>query len=347
MKTKDLKYILETFANVIKIQPLRPITSFVECFCKDGIFRIGCTSGDCKIVGTLLDQDEMDNIVLDREQLLKLLKLTNKEDIKFIRKDKYVALRGCGNYKLPIQCDETGTQVQLNLRMPVMENGIHCEIEPLQEVFSRNSICLYDGDDYDFFKQYYCENGKVFTTDIAKACTTKAILPQQLLPAKLMKQLSFLDKPIVFAKTEQGARVDSDIFQMYFMYDDPLEYPVDMVRPFMATDWAEFSFTLEKSELVNALKRLSIFTKPWQKGKVILTFTENSVTLLGENQDVNETIDIKLKGKPCRMVTSAEEMLIVLRKVNNEFVIHGSQKCIGFEDNVSLYVLSLITEEES
>ena len=41
MKTKDLKYILETFANVIKIQPLRPITSFVECFCKDGVFRIG------------------------------------------------------------------------------------------------------------------------------------------------------------------------------------------------------------------------------------------------------------------------------------------------------------------
>ena len=347
MKTKDLKYILETFANVIKIQPLRPITSFVECFCKDGVFRIGCTSGDCKIIGTLLDQDEMDNIVLDREQLLKILKLTNKEDIKFIRKDKYVALRGCGNYKLPIQCDETGTQVQLNLKMPVMQNGIHCEIESLQEVFSRNSICLYDGDDYDFFKQYYCENGKVFTTDIAKACTTKAILPQQLIPAKLMKQLSFLDKPIVFAKTEQGARVDSDIFQMYFMYDDPLKYPVDMVRPFMNTDWAEFSFTLEKSELVNALKRINIFTKPWQKGKVILTFDQNSVSLLGENQDVNETIGIKLKGTPCRMVTSAEEMLTILRKVNNEFVIHGSQKCIGFEDNLSLYVLSLITEEES
>ena len=78
-----------------------------------------------------------------------------------------------------------------------------------------------------------------------------------------------------------------------------------------------------------------------------MTFDQNSVTLLGENQDVNETIVIKLKGNPCRMVTSAEEMLIVLRKINNEFVIHGSQKCIGFEDNLSLYVLSLITEEES
>ena len=129
------------------------------------------------------------------------------------------------------------------------------------------------------------------------------------------------------------------------MYSDPLEYPVDMVRPFMGTEWSEFSFTLEKSELVNALKRLSIFTKPWQKGKVILTFDKESVTLLGENQDVNETISIKLKGTPCRMVTSAEEMLIVLRKLNSEFVIYGSQKCIGLEDNISLYVLSTIEEE--
>ena len=96
------------FAVINKIQPLRPITSFVEMFCADGVFRIGTTDGSSKLVATLLDTDDMDNIVLDREQLLKILKLTNKEDIKFIRKDKYVAFKGCGNYKLPIQCDETG-----------------------------------------------------------------------------------------------------------------------------------------------------------------------------------------------------------------------------------------------
>lgn len=342
MKTKDLKEILEKFENIVKINNLRPITSFVEMFCKDGIFRIGCTTGDSKIVATLLATEELENIVLDRTQLLKLLKLTNKEDIKFIRKDKYVALRGCGNYKLPIQCDEMGNQVQLNLRMPKMQNGIHCEIEPIKEVFSRNSICLGDAEDYPFFNQYFCENGKVFTTDVAKACTTNAILPQQLIPAKLMKQLSFLDKPIVFMKTEQGARIDSDIYEMFFMYDEPLEYPVDMIRPFMSTDWAEFSFIVDKVELVNALKRINLFTKPWQKGKCILTFEENCVILLGENQDVNETLDIKLNGTPCRMMTKVEELLITLKKMDNEFTVFGSHKCIGFQDKVGLYVLSLM-----
>ena len=43
MKTKDLKYILEMFAVINKIQPLRPITSFVEMFCANGVFRIGTT----------------------------------------------------------------------------------------------------------------------------------------------------------------------------------------------------------------------------------------------------------------------------------------------------------------
>lgn len=347
MLTKDLKYIIEMFSNIVKINNLRPVTSFVEMFCKDGIFRIGCSDGMNRITATLLDQDELDNIVLEREQLLKLLKLTNKEEIKFIRKEKYVALKGCGNYKLPIQCDETGEQVQLNLRMPKLENGIYYEIEPIKQVFERNSICLGNPDDAPFLNEYFCENGKVFTTDVAKACTTNAVLPQQLLPAKLMKQLSFLNKPITFVKTEQGARIDSDIFQMYFMYDDLVEYPADMVRPFMGTDWSEFNFSLNKAELVNALKRVNLFKKPWQKGKIILTFADNCVTILGENQDVNETLDIKLKGNPCRMETVGEELLAILRKVDNEFVIHGSHMCIGFEDKFGLYVLSLLTEKDN
>ena len=219
------------------------------------------------------------------------------------------------------------------------------DIDSIKEVFNRNSICLGDAEDYPFFNQYFCENGKVFTTDVAKACTTKAILPQQLMPAKLIKQLASLNKSIVFMKTEQGARVDSDIYQMYFMYDDPIEYPADMVRPFMGTDWAEFSFTLEKSELINALKRISIFTKPWQVGKCILTFEDSCVIILGENQDVNETIPVKLTGTPCRMMTKAEEMLITLRKVDNEFTVYGSHRCIGFADKNGLYVLSLMEEK--
>lgn len=346
MKTKDLKYVLEMFLKISKPDPLRPVTSFVEMFCMDGVFRVGTTDGSTKLVATLLDTDDMANIVLERDQLLKLLKLTNKEEIKFIRKDKYVALKGCGNYKLPIQCDETGEQVKLNLRMPVMQNGVLYEIEPIKEVFSRNSVCLYDGDDYDFFKQYYCDNGKVFTTDIGKACTTNAILPQKLIPAKLMKQLACLDKPITFAKTEQGARVDCDIFQMYFMYDEPQEYPADMVRPFMGTDWSEFSFVLEKSELLGALKRIDLFTKPWQKGRCILTFDRDCVTILGENQDVNETISCTITGRPCRMVTSVSELLATLKKVEDNFTILGSHKCIGFQDSIGLYVLSLIDESE-
>ena len=344
MKTEELKYVLETFSQIVKIQPLRPVTSFVELFCKDGALRIGTTDGYTKIVATLSDDNEMNNVVLDRDQLLKLIKLTNKEDIKIIRKDDYVAIRGCGNYKLPIQCDETGTQVALNLKMPKMENGMSCNINGIKEIFNRNSLCLGDADTYPFLNQYYSENGKVFTTDVAKACTTKAVLPQQVMPSEVIKKIATLDKDIVFMGDNQGARVDSDIFQIYFMYDEPIEYPADTVRPFMGTDWAEFSFVLNKSELVNALKRITIFSKPWQSGKCILTFEDSCVTILGENQDANETLDIKLEGRACRMVTSAEEILLILRKIEPEFTIYGSQRCIGFEDSKGLYVLSLMEE---
>ena len=100
-------------------------------------------------------------------------------------------------------------------------------------------------------------------------------------------------------------------------------------------------------EIVSALKRINLFTKPWQKGKCILTFNENSVIILGENQDVNETIEVKLNGTPCRMVTSGEELLTILKKVDSNFTIYGSQKVIGFQDKYGLYVLSLMEEEKS
>ena len=96
MKAKDLKELLEQFNNVVKVEPLRPVTSFVEMFCTNGVFRIGCTNGYIKVVGTLLDDKELDNVVLDRTQLLKLLKLTTKENITLTKKDSYVEFKGNG-----------------------------------------------------------------------------------------------------------------------------------------------------------------------------------------------------------------------------------------------------------
>lgn len=345
MRTKDLKYILEKFNDISKPEPLRPITSFVEMYCKDGIFRIGISDNYTKLIATLIDHEDMDNIVLDREQLLKILKLTNKEDVKFIRKDGYVALRGCGNYKLPIQTDEAGNEIQLNLAMPKLLDGKIYPIEDIKTIYSRNSVCLGSIDGYECLNYYYYEGGKVFTTDSVKACTTLATLPQKYTTSKLIKQLSMLDKDYVFSKVEHGARIDCDIFEMYFMYKDIEEYPIDVIRCFMGTEWATFSFKLDKSELVNALKRIAIFTKPWQEGKIILTFDNECVTILNENQDANESIPVKLiSGTPNRLILNSEKLLDVLKRVDNDFMLYGSSKCIGLEDKTSLYVLSVMEE---
>ena len=348
MKAKDLKELLEQFNNVVKVEPLRPVTSFIEMFCTNGVFRIGCTNGYIKVVGTLLDDRELGNVVLDRTQLLKLLKLTTKENITLTKKDSYVEFKGNGKYKLVIQKDELGGDITLNLAMPKLENGIYYEIEEIKDIFNRNSIAVFDGDDHEQFKQYYSSDGIVVTTDSNVVCTTNGTLPAKGMSKYLMQMISKLPNNFSFAQVEQGVRINCEDMEIYVMQDAIDEFPIEMVSPFCSTSIFDSKITIDKSELMQAIKRQDLFIKSWQNHACLLTLEDNHAIITNEDKNVEEDIECTVEGnKYSRLVFSTTKALSILRTLNPTITLYACDKCLGFQDSQSLYVLSLINSPHS
>lgn len=343
MKTKDLKELLEQFNNIVKVEPLRPVTSLVEMFCSNGVFRIGCTNGYYKVVGTLLDEKELDNIVLNRVQLLKLLKLTTKEDITFNKKDSYVEFKGNGKYKLEIQKDELGNDIALNLSMPKLENGTYYEIKPVVDVFNRNSIAVFDGDGHDEFKQYCSVNGSVVTTNSNIVCTTKGKLPSTNLNGDIVQLLAKLPSGFSFAEVEQGVRIDCADMQIYLMQDMSEEFPISMVSPFCHTDIFHCTVKIDKTEFMQSIKRQDLFIKSWQNRICMLTLDNNHAIITNEDRNIEEDIECDIKGKSYQgLAFSTVKALDILRRLDSEITLYACDKCLGFQDKNSLYVLSLM-----
>ena len=343
MKAKDLKELLEQFNNIVKVEPLRPVTSFVEMFCVDGVFRIGCTNGRSKVVGMLLDDKELDNIVLDRTQLLKLLKLTTKEDITITKKDSYVEFKGNGKYKLEIQKDELGGDIALNLAMPKLENGVYYEIKSVADIYNRNSIAVFDGEDNDQFKQYYSAKGEVVTTDSNVVCTTQGALPASGLTKDIMQMISKLPSDFSFAVVEQGVRIDCDSMEIYLMHEFEDDFPIDMVSAFCNTNIFDSKVSINKMELMQSIKRQDLFIKSWQNRICLLTLESNRAIITNEDKNVEEEIKCTVEGAEYqKLVFSTTRALNILRNLDSDITLYACNKCLGFQDSKSLYVLSLM-----
>lgn len=343
MKTKDFRELLERFATIVKVEPLRPVTELIEIFCNNGVMRLGVTNGYTKVVGTLLSDMEFPNIVLSRVQLLKLLKLTTTEEVKITKKDTYITFRGNGRYKIPLRFDTDGKPISLNLAMPKLVNPVSYDIEAIKHIYNRNCIAVSTNEDFTDFRQFYQYNDMVVSTDSIICATTKGKLPCSGLEEPVLKIIASLPTKFDFAEVSDGIRIDCDNMEIYFSCPIHKQYPIDMVKQFCSTEMFDCQLRVNKTDFLNIIKRQDLFTKSWQQHYSILTIKEGCAIITNEDKTVEEELGCTVKGNTYEgLVFAIEQAMQILKRVDADFILYANSKCLGFEDSSGLYILSLV-----
>lgn len=349
MKTSELKEVCSVFTGVIKNDKIRPITDLVEIYAKDGIARIGSTDRRTTIVATLEENDNIDNAVISLSSLYKLLKLTTKGTISIKNKGNYVEFVGNGKYKIPIQLDEVGNEINLPLDMPKIGDVISYNIEDWKKVQCRNSVGLFTGDDHDEFKLYYVENDYVVTSDSAVIVKTNNIkLPNGDIQSFIVDQLScFNNREIKFSNVDNGYRMSIDNFELYMRNKLYYNFPIDIVRPFLINpnqnDLFCGSFVVRTKYIKDAVKRQHIFKNPFSAPSILFDIIDSRIYIKNKDESVIEELeevhDVNFNCS-INILVSTSLFLDVVKNVEESICVYVGKRAICLEDSQGFYIIA-------
>lgn len=354
MKTADLKEICSTFRNIIRENKIRPITSFVELYSKDGIAHLGVTDTRTTIVATLENENDIDNVVVSLPDLYKLVKLTTKENIILTNKDRYVEFRGNGKYKIPLQTDEMGNELYLPLEMPTMgDNIVEYDSKNFQLALDRNKVGLFTGDFHEEFKLYYNKDGNLITSDsIIIAYTKNVELPLYNIQSFIIDQLATLSGVLKFSEVDKGYRISYNKYDIYMvnkLYDT---FPIEMIEPFLAEDKLREMFPnrtkIDRTLLLETLKRQDIFRTPYDVPSVIFDVTDEHIIIKNRGKTVDEILDITEQNLTVPMTVEVETSILlnVLKNMESTLDLYIGIKAVYIGDTQGFYIVSVIDEVE-
>jgi len=344
------KLICDVIRNVIKLDPLRPITDLVELYASDGVLHIGATDGSTRIVGTLESDVEFDNIVVSLSRLAKLLSLTTKDKVSLKVVDGYLHFKGNGSYKIPEQLNENGGKISLNLSMPNFDGEpIEVDIEGFSTAMARNSLSLYTGDAQPFLRRYCCKDEHIITTDCATMCVSKGKLPLTEMYPKMVQQLAFMPDKFLFLDTGSGYRVECGNIKMFMLLEKATGFPMNIIDPFLELPTTvENKVTIDKGEFLGLIKRAELFNSTLETvPSVFISASGGVITVHSKDEAFSETLnctDTKISDFSMRF--SLKHLGNFLRKVNGNLTLYFGDKLMVIEDELGYYVLSVLGENK-
>ena len=348
IKSLELKKVLETFTNIIKLDKIRPVTDLVEIYSKDGYLHLGSTDNRTTIVAKIENDNEIDNAVLCLSNFCKIVKLTTKEEIILSHKGKYIEFKGNGKYKIPIQTDEMGNDISLPLDMPdIGSNKESFQPNDFKRALERNKVGVYKGDGHGELKLYYSNNGNLITTDsIVAVNTNNCVLPKGDIQAFIIEQLSSLPEDMTLYYVDDGYVVETATYKVFLankLYD---KFPYDMVAPFIDKNiFCGKEFEINKKEFIEAIKRQDVFKSILDIPSVIIEAKDNQLCIKNVNGTVEEPIEVHtMASVNISLKISTEILLGVLKNMNENITIHFAENILGLSDEDGLYVISAMEE---
>lgn len=349
MRTAELKRTIATFRNVISYNNVRAITDLVEMYSADGILHLGSTDNRTTIIATIPNETNFDNVIVSINFLNNLVKLTTSEDItlnvveKVRKKDsiKFLEFKGNGKYSIPLQYDENGEEFFLPLFMP--EHDIQCMVNKndFDNMVKRNKFSILENE--DSLNLYHFERDKVITTDsFVISCTNYNSNSIRDIPSNIMTVFNNLPSDFYLSFVEGGARISCENFEVFTQYKEGESFPLDVVLPFLQdTDYIA-SFTVNKKELVQALKRQHLFKLAYENPSVVVDIGAN-ITLQNKQESTKEELNTTnyQHDKHTQVTFNTDVLIEVLKNMEETIDFYINEETAKLVDNHGFYIISV------
>lgn len=350
VKVKSLNSGLSLLTSIIKLIKTKPITELVQLCSRDNILYIGMTNNITKIVYKIpCEGEELPTIVLDVNQLYKLVKDTTVEDMTIKYKDGTVSICGNGKYKQSAKTDEMGNPLKLDIKFSKVENLEDVDLAQFNTMVLRNKISLFPVDEsgncnHSELNRYYSNGDIVVSSDGITIAVNKICVDENEYFPSFVNDLA-----IIYKFNSKNAAKYGTTDRTYYLEENDLyyetpkikekEFPVETIKPFLDMKLAG-SFDISKNDLKNLIKRLLIFSDKFTENDLILLKTEDSKVIFStvsgvaeEEIDATSEIDMKIK-------LPANTILKVIQCMNDNIkVSYETSNLIIVSDDAGYYVI--------
>ena len=349
MKTATLKKTIATFRSVISYNNIRAITDLVEMYSADGVLHLGSTDNRTTIIATVPNETNFDNVIVSINFLNNLLKLTTSEEVtlnvieKVRKKDsiKFLEFKGNGKFTIPLQYDENGEEFYLPLFMP--EHNIQYAInkKDFDLMIKRNKFSILESE--DSLNLYHFEKDKVITTDsFVISCTNYNSNSVRDIPSNVMTVFSNIPSDFYLSFVEDGVRMSCENCEIFTQYKEKESFPLEVVSPFLQdTDYIA-SFSINKKELIQALKRQHLFKLAYENPSVVIDIGAN-ITLQNKQESTKEELNIinYQHNKHTQVTFNTDVLIEVLKNMGETIDFYVNEETAKLVDNYGFYIISV------
>ena len=323
IRNEDLHEACYTISGALDSSELSVITETLELKTEENILYMNVTNREYYVsVKIDIDENEPFHATVNAGLFLKLISQITTDTIEFIIKDKYLFIKGNGNYKIPLIFDDTEL-----LELPIIElNNITTTFDIDSSILK--SILQYNSKELikavgskPVQKLYYIDNHGCITF-VQGACVNsfEVDVPFSILiggrVVKLFKL--FGSEPVHVEISHEELNADICLTKMrltgnnvcittILTSDDSLikTVPVNAIRG-RANDEYKYSVNIDRIKLTEAISRLTLFNdknelKPYSKfefgfDKVTIydTSGENKEEIYYTNTTISEPYDMIL-----------------------------------------------------
>lgn len=288
--TAKMNSILSKAAKGVGDNKILPITSYLEIeLVQGGTLLVTATNG-VNFITCLEPEVEGDpgKVIVKADLITKLVSRTTTPVMEFALKGDYLEVRGNGVYKLPLFETNEYPTYEFNHDAPAIE----VDTAALKNLFRVGSAAIAKEMLMPCLTGYNIGRNTI-TTDAVKMCINNlAILPgdeRMLLPQSLADLVSLL--------TDEKVKIQRDGNKVLFTTSNVIIYGVELdgieqypdVTPILQIKYGNYAI-VNKSELMGALERLSLFVDQMSNHGVRLVFTSDALVLLDFQENSEEVV---------------------------------------------------------
>lgn len=299
VKTSIIKSLLSKSAKCSSNNKMIPLTSLICVESHNGELTMTTTDGVTYLKVSSKIEDTSDfYVVVDVDILNKLVSRTTSSNMTMFVDNTVLSVKGNGEYKIELTVDESGNMIKYpnpadKFVEKFSEDIEHTDITDI--VKSCKSALATNVDSFCYTGYYIGEN--IVATDTYKICS----IDRTLVDKPVIVYPEFLDlvdlvmgNTAVFKYNDSEVLIEfnnSDIFgYVYSRAVDGIEnFQLDAINSFIKQDF-ECSCSVDKSELLKALDRMSLFVTRYDKNIINLTFCEECVTISSVKYTGIETV---------------------------------------------------------
>ena len=292
-----------TFIDVI------PLSTMMEIKIKDGVLTARTTNNSyylTAICKNKLSQPDFE-MVVDTKLFSALVSKLQGDSVSLtVEGTKVIVQTKTGKYNLAYSVDpSTDSKVKFP-EISIEPNGAttHITCAEVRSILTLNKACKSTMKDIPALYNYYMDTEKVITSNDSKACYNPIKVVDR--PTALTPELFELIPCVMDDDTDVSKSYGVDISEnddsiMFFSEAGTLigkKASSADLEAFPAENYTEvfkdsmpLSTKINTSTFLNIIDPMGLFTDPFEKNRIKLTFTQNDVTLYSEKTDSEERME--------------------------------------------------------